>query len=379
MLWAPESHERLAEIPWIPAAALDGIAAIVADAEAAFDPATASWPPHPEDVLGEDAGPWTTVYLGAAGVVWALDRLSSEQDWAGVAGALPQRYRDAPDPPGRHPSLLCGESGVLLVEELVAGETDRDRLAALVGANAGAEERELMWGSPGTMIAAGVLHERTGEPRWLELWDESADALERTWGEDGLWRQRLYGRDGHIVGPVHGLAGNAFALAQGRDVGARTVATATRLAQREDGLAQWPPALEPSGPGQPVRTQFCHGAPGIVATLAGLEPDDDAWTELLCAGGELIWRAGPHAKGPGLCHGTAGNGYAFLRLLERTGDERWLVRARAFAMHALGQVERSRAGHGRGRFSLWTGDLGTALYLRACLDADGRVPFYDRF
>ena len=48
-------------------------------------------------------------------------------------------------------------------------------------------------------------------------------------------------------------------------------------------------------------------------------------------------------------------------------------------MHALGQVERTRAEHGHGRFSLWTGDLGTAVYVQACLDADPRVPFYDLF
>ena len=95
--------------------------------------------------------------------------------------------------------------------------------------------------------------------------------------------------------------------------------------------------------------------------------------------GELTWRAGPLAKGAGFCHGTAGNGYAFLRLLERTGDERWLDRARAFAMHAVAQVMATRELHGRGRFSLWPGEPGTALYLRACVDADPRLPFYDLF
>ena len=50
-----------------------------------------------------------------------------------------------------------------------------------------------------------------------------------------------------------------------------------------------------------------------------------------------MWEAGPLAKGYGLCHGTAGNGYAFLALHRRTGDARWLERARAFAMHAIGQ------------------------------------------
>jgi hypothetical protein len=108
--------------------------------------------------------------------------------------------------------------------------------------------------------------------------------------------------------------------------------------------------------------QWCHGAPGIVATLGSLLDED-----LALAGGELTWRAGPLEKGAGLCHGTSGNGYAFLVLFERTGDELWLMRARAFAMHALEQLQRQR-------YSLWTGCLGTALYLADSVDGGGTLP-----
>jgi hypothetical protein len=98
---------------------------------------------------------------------------------------------------------------------------------------------------------------------------------------------------------------------------------------------------------------------------------------VLVAGGELTWRAGPLRKGPGLCHGTAGNGYAFLKLFERTGDELWLERARAFAAHAIEQVERFRREYGRGRFSLWTGDAGVAVFLTGCLTATAAMPTLD--
>ena len=101
---------------------------------------------------------------------------------------------------------------------------------------------------------------------------------------------------------------------------------------------------------------------GIVATLGRLLDED-----LALAGGELTWRAGPLEKGAGLCHGTSGNGYAFLVLFERTGDELWLTRARAFAMHALEQLQYER-------YSLWTGCLGTALYLADCVDGGGTLP-----
>ena len=117
--------------------------------------------------------------------------------------------------------------------------------------------------------------------------------------------------------------------------------------------------------------QWCHGAPGLVTSLVTL-PRDDATDRLLAAAGELTWHAGPLRKGPGLCHGTAGNGCAFLALHTRTGEEKWLHRARAFAMHALEQAELSQP-----NASLWTGQIGVALYLRACLDGWDGMPVLD--
>jgi lantibiotic modifying enzyme len=230
------------------------------------------------------------------------------------------------------------------------------------------------------MLAAQVMHERTGAEPWAKAWRESADRLWEEW-RDELWVQNLYGKVVRVLGPVHGFVGNIYALARGElldderrtELERRAVAAVAKHAQREDGLAQWPPSLEPGR----IRTQWCHGAPGIVASLASIAPRDERLTELLIAGGELTWRAGPLAKGSGLCHGTAGNGYAFLKLFERTGDELWLDRARAFAMHAAAQVERMRNTHGRGRYTLWTGDLGTALYIQSSISAEAAMPTLD--
>ena len=60
-----------------------------------------------------------------------------------------------------------------------------------------------------------------------------------------------------------------------------------------------------------------------------------------------------------------------------TGDDVWLERARRFAMHALEQVERERAQLGRGRYTLYTGDVGAALFAQSCLDVDARFPTMD--
>ena len=92
-------------------------------------------------------------------------------------------------------------------------------------------------------------------------------------------------------------------------------------------------------------------------------------------GGELTWQAGPlRANGEPLSR-SAGNGFALRRLFERSGDETWLERARAFALHAIWHVR--EAHRARGRYSLFTSDAGVTLYLAACLSGDPRFPVLD--
>ena len=122
----------------------------------------------------------------------------------------------------------------------------------------------------------------------------------------------------------------------------------------------------------------CHGAPGVLTRLAEAPRTDD-WDAVLRGPGELVWRAGPLAKGPGLCHGTAGNALALLQLAKRFGEPVWLERARAMAMHAAWQMRQQHQLYGRPRQSLWTGDLGVACVLWACLTGDDRLPICDVF
>src|SRR5256886_4476051 len=162
-----------------------------------------------------------------------------------------------------------------------------------------------------------------------------------------------------------------------RSLASETAAVLSRHAFREGGLANWPgsprPQLRRPRDGR-ICLQWCTGAPGVLAGAWDYLDED-----LLLAGAELIWHAGAHGdeKGHGLCHGTSGNGFALLKAFARTGDERWLERARRFAVHAVRQAERLRAERGRGRYSLWTGDVGAALFAAACLDADHRYPIID--
>jgi hypothetical protein len=363
LLFRPSEHEPLAGEEWSEERAEQAIAAIVADAEAAFD--GTRWPFHPADEIDDMP---TTVYMGAAGVIWALHELGST-GWEDAAVALVDRYRERPDfPEGAVAgSYLAGECGIALVAQRLTGDPGlADRVYDLVLEQRQSETNELLWGTPGSLLAAEAMLAWTGEARWDDAWRTCAERLLGARDDDGLWTQELYGKSVRLLGVGHGFAGNVRALANRQAVdGVDDVLAAHAL--HHDGLANWAPGIEHDP--EKIRVQWCHGAPGIVAVLGGMMD-----VGLALAGGELTWRAGPLAKGSNLCHGTAGNAYAFLVLHRRTGDVRWVDRARAFAMHAIGQVERERAKLGRGRYSLFTGDVGVALFLRHLLDGDDRFP-----
>jgi hypothetical protein len=203
-----------------------------------------------------------------------------------------------------------------------------------------------------------------------------------------LWRQDMYGKVRCFIGAGHGFAGNVYPILRAarylppeivQEYVDRTWTTLNALALRAEGGVNWHAVHDPVLVQDRLPlVQDCHGAPGIVVRLASM-PRTDAWDRLLHEAATLTWRAGPLRKGASLCHGTAGNGYAFLKLWSRTGDEQWLARARAFAMHSLAQVQAERGKQGHGRFSLWTGDIGTALYLADCLEGRSDFPTLDYF
>ena len=363
-LFRPSEHEPLAGAEWDEARVEEAIASIIADAEAAFD--GTRWPWHPGD--GDEEWGFSDLYIGGAGMIWALDELGST-GWADAAAAFLETYRARPSPWDEEPvptSFHFGELGIALVAfRLTRDPSLADRVHELVVAGTGSEANELMYGTPGAMLVAEAMLAWTGEPRWDEAWRAAAERVEAARDPDGLWTSHIGGSAFRYIGAGHGYAGNMRAFAnRGR---APEPADLEPYVLREDGLANWIPG-DGARPDQ-IRVQWCHGAPGMVAMLGDLLD-----LELAVAGGELTWRAGPLAKGPGLCHGTAGNGYAFLVLHRRTGDEIWLDRARAFGMHAIGRVERERAAVGRGRYSLFTGDVGVALFLRHLLDGEDRFP-----
>ena len=159
MLFDPHAHEPLVEDDWDPDRARAAIREIAEDAEESFDE---GWRTHPQDIDDPDDAErrFRTVHLGGAGVIQALDSLQRR----GLADLrrdyipyLERRYE--PDFPGfdHERSLWMGETGIRLVlQRLSPSKENADRLAELIAANAEDERREVMWGSPGTMLAAAA-------------------------------------------------------------------------------------------------------------------------------------------------------------------------------------------------------------------------------
>lgn len=402
MLFDHSRHEPLQGIPWDEEQVRMSISQIVADTESRFTPQD-WWPPHPRDLNpGEDAKqPATPLYHGACGVVWALHHL---QDVGAVR--LQRNYREpalladllnrndtwlGEDAASQAGSFMMGELPIRMLEYAAQPlPATADRLAELIAGNLMHPARELMWGSPGTMLAALFLHQRTGDTRWAALFRTTATTLwsQLQWSPEfgcHYWTQDLYGDRSTYIDAVHGFVATAVPLIHGRDLLAESdwaawqsciENTVLRTATWDGNKANWRPCLTPP-PTKPLLMQYCHGAPGFVVCLADMP--GKALDDVLIAAGEAVWQAGPLNKGSNLCHGTGGNGYAFLKLYQRTGDSMWLQRAQSFAMHGIGQWEADVKQYAQMRYSLWTGDPGFAIYLWDCLRGRADFPTLDVF
>lgn len=391
-------HENLMEQDWDENRARDAIELIVCGTHSRFDPRNL-WPAHPLDHPGADrAKPFKMLYFGAAGVIWALNYLHQVgatavlHDYSNSLVELASKNRaDLNLPEPQSFSYLMGDVGIQLVRWRTSpSEELADAIFGTVKSNTTNPARELMWGAPGTMLAALFMFEFTRDERWKELFSQNVRhiASELVKVNDlgcYTWTQDLYGQTSLYLGAVHGFAANVFTIMKGRDLvdpeiigflaslAAETLACTAKV---DEGHANWPPDLG----GTNYLIQHCHGAPGMINCLAELPSGPNTEFEhLLIKGGELIWKAGPLTKGSNLCHGTAGNGYAFLKLYRRTGDHDWLDRARAFAMHAIKQCERHARRYGQLRYSLWTGDLGLAIYLWDTIQGEAHFPTMDVF
>ncbi|KAK7494624.1 hypothetical protein BaRGS_00014022 [Batillaria attramentaria] len=119
-----------------------------------------------------------------------------------------------------------------------------------------------------------------------------------------------------------------------------------------------------------------HGLAGIFYTLLLVYGDKrylDA-AEKCC---DVAWKRGLLKKGYGLCHGVAGNAYAFLAMFRLTKDQKYLYRACKFAEWCFdyGKHGCRTPDH---PYSMFEGMAGTVYYLVDLLDPmNAQFPAYE--
>lgn len=154
------------------------------------------------------------------------------------------------------------------------------------------------------------------------------------------------------------------------------------IASLQTDEGNWPCCMDEVGLSDHKLVHWCHGAPGTVYLMAKayLALKDDRFCNASLRAGELVWRKGLLRKGPGICHGVAGNGYVFLLLYRLTGDEKHLHRAKRFGDFLSTDEFIRDARLPDNPESLYEGTAGTVCFLADLLVPDkAEFPFQDVF
>lgn len=124
---------------------------------------------------------------------------------------------------------------------------------------------------------------------------------------------------------------------------------------------------------------WCHGAPGWIHmfALAYQKFQQDKYLNAAKQCAEVIWQRGLLQKGYGICHGTAGNAYAFLLMFKLTGDKSYLYKAMKFAEWCFDYGKHNCRTPDR-PFSLFEGMAGTIYFMADLMDpSNAKFPAFD--
>ncbi|MDA8792016.1 LanC-like protein [Bacteriovoracaceae bacterium] len=385
MLYEKERHTKIKNIAWSEEIAWEKINNIFEETISSFK-RKKFWKTHPDEDNKREF--LKTLYYGASGTLWGLIQISEVLnrelpfDCKKIIIDITDAYLDEPDTNEVIPSYFVGIVGILAIRyKITPDEKTRNLISDYISKNTTNPANEAYIGNAGTILASLFLYDWERDDHWKELFLENANYLFNEWQQDKdgkwIWVQDLYGKKRKLIGAAHGFFGNVFPLLKGMDLLSekqrkllieRTIYTTLDSVEEDINYANWPDKF--TSEDRKMRVQWCHGAPSAIVSLSPFPIGySDEIESILLKAGELIWESGPLLKGVGICHGTDGNGYSFLKLHDRSGDKKWLERARSFAMHSIYQSN--------GRHTLWTGDIGLALYLISCIKKNANFPTLD--
>ena len=199
-----------------------------------------------------------------------------------------------------------GDVEILLVQwRLSPSDALADQIFAGVAANVENPAREVMWGAPGTVLAALFMFRQVatnaGRKSTAEILNSSLTELEKNDDTTATSTADLWTVNILPLAPSRVTAANVFAILKGRKyldsqtlklVESRAKETTERSAKADAAYAN-----SPAGLGGTASSYNTVGAPGMITCLADLPAGaDEVFDQLLAKGGELIWRAGPPQK-----------------------------------------------------------------------------------
>ncbi|KAH7646153.1 Glutathione S-transferase lancl1 [Dermatophagoides farinae] len=335
-----------------------------------------------------------TIYTGSTGIVllylklYELNAFENErQDILRKANSLIKRSLENIGGGKERYSFLCGQTGVLACKVLINHARGKDyskylriirNLAPKILSDSTELPDEILFGRSGFLYSLLMIREKIEDS--VQILDDNLirSLVEKILKSGQLTSQReknssipliYYWHEKAYVGAAHGYAGILYILLEARNylddekelntlikptidfvLGLQFPDTGnyrSSLNNTEDRLVHW-----------------CHGSPGVIhlLSLAYQVFEKEIYLNAAIKAADDIWHRGLLKKGCGLCHGTAGNGYAFIRLFQLTNDQKYLYRAVKFAEWCF-EPHQHRIRIADRPYSLFEGLAGTIYFL----------------
>lgn len=300
--------------------------------------------------------------------------------------------------------FLCGPAGIHAVAAAIARANADERglseslqsFAAGFEACTTAQWDEILVGRAGFLSGVHWLNAGAGEDpavydgpdQWFKVCDQM---MQR--GRAYALKHSVQGtpimfdyHDTEYLGAAHGLSGilqvmlmqpawMAADKAAERDVWSAV----DWLAALQDADGNFPTAIDSAQRGDRKLVHWCHGAPGVIHMLLQanrLRPHNAAYLNGARRAADACWQRGLLRKGPGICHGVAGNGLASLVMYRETDEMRYLHRAVKFAEFLEDAQFLTGARQPDRPHSLYEGIAGTVCFLCDLLEpARASFPF----
>ncbi|EAA08412.4 AGAP003148-PA [Anopheles gambiae str. PEST] len=360
------------------------------------------------------------LYVGIAGIAFMFWKLAQSDETKHMfpclelaskyIGEAKHRSREKRDKSSKNAvAFLCGGSGIAAVSAAIANEMgklqemENDLESFLQGCPPctnvkGTDADEVLVGRAGYLHGASWLNQAiTPKPIENEAISEICQTLIKR-GRSVAHSLRLafplmyeYHEKAYL-GAAHGVCAILHALLESpwfdRDATDRFSGSPTKLTDikstidyvltLQDGDGNFPTRIDSNR----MLVHWCHGCGGAIYLFAKafLTFREDKYLDCCRKCADELWRHGLLRKGPGICHGVAGNGYAFLLMYRLTGEKRYLYRAVKFAEFLNSSSFASVLLAPDRPFSLYEGLAGTVCFLVDLLTPmRSSFPFMDVF